>query len=57
METCKRCELPVAKHKGNILVLLLDAVTKTKSIKIVSMISTIHTNISVDSGKTNQETN
>ena len=43
--------------KADILVLLLDAVTKTESIKLVSMISTIHTNISVDSGKTNQKTN
>ena len=32
-------------------------VTKTKNVKIVSTLSTIHTNILVDSGKTNRKTN
>ena len=50
-------ELPIAKYNGNILVSRWSDVTKTKSVKIVSMLWTIHANILADSGKINRETN
>ena len=50
-------ELPVAKCSRDILGLRWNDVTKTKRIKSVSMLLDIHTNILVDSGKTNHETN
>ena len=37
--------------------LLQNDVTETKGVKIVSILSTIHTNILVDSGKINREAN
>ena len=37
--------------------LLQNDVTETKGVKIVSMLSTIHTNILVDSDKINREAN
>ena len=50
-------ELPVTKYNRDILVLHWNDVTKTNVVKIVSMLSTIHTTILVDSGKTNRVTN
>ena len=49
-----KIELLIAKYNGNILVLRWTDVTKTKSVKIISMLTTIHANILVDSGKVNR---
>ena len=49
-----KVELPIAKYNDNILVLRRNDVMKTKSLKIVSMQSTIHANILIDSGKINR---
>ena len=50
-------EPPITKFDGDIMVMRWNDVTKTKSVKIVSMLSTIHTSELVDSGKVNRETN
>ena len=48
-------EPPITKFDGDIMVMRWNDVTKTKSVKIFSMLSTIHTIELVDSGKVNRE--
>ena len=52
----KKGNQPIKKMDGDILVLRWNDVTKTKSEKIVSMLSTVHTGDLVDSGKKNRDT-